>query len=64
MKEITTEMTVKVTFIQKVADKKADVVIAESNNVDLIKEKLGADDVRLIKTKNFVHDLPARKKKA
>ena len=63
MKEITTELTLRVTMIEKVADKKADQVILDAKDAAVLKELFGVDDLKIVSAKSFVRDIPSKKKK-
>lgn len=64
MKEITTELTMRVTMISNHADSFADQMILDNREIEerrkmanKIKEILGADDVQITGIKDFVRDI-------
>lgn len=70
MKEITREITMKVTIIERVADKRADVMLEERKDPNYIKgfgeyvkAELKADHVEVTKIKDFVMDVKRGSKK-
>ncbi len=65
MKEITREMTLRITTITKVSDDAEEARLNEMMaDPDYLKRLYDVDDIQIINSKVFTMDKPAKKKKA